>query len=177
MSNWNQKLKNCLKKHWKILLFVLILLYAYFVIHELLHYFLIRYFGYSAKICWICFPTKVSYLTPINQVLKNHYFISAVAPYILSSLLLLFLSFMFLINRKRIYFYLSIIPFFDTVINILAIPLFYFTKTANDFLNLFKLGIYFETFIIMLTPMVLFLILFLNFKKKIIERACSIFSR
>jgi hypothetical protein len=162
---------NFLIKNLKVFSFLVILGYIYFAIHEFLHYYFITSFGYSAKICWLCFPARVTYLTPLDQVLKNYYFISAVAPYLFSIILLGILFFLFVLTKKKILAVLAIIPFLDTLFNILAIPIASFTKTGNDFLNLFKLGFYHETIIIMIIPIAIFLII----NKLRMERGLGIF--
>lgn|SRR3989338_8750807 len=144
-TRFKERLKKNIKSDpilskWKLLLYILIAGYLYSAIHEIVHYSVFHYFGYSAEFCWTCIPTQVKILTPLNEVLKNHYFISVIAPYLLSIILLSYLLFIYLITKNKIWKILAITPFLDIFVNILAIPIAYFTKTPNDFLNLFRIG-------------------------------------
>jgi len=155
-----------IKKYWRFLLFVFIGAYIYSAIHELLHYYFITYFGYSAKFCWICIPTNVKILTPLTEVMKTHYFIFAMAPYILSTILLLIFFILFLILKNKYIFYLSIIPALDTFVNaFIGIPIAYLTNKGNDFLNLFRISFSSEVYFFILIPIILFLLIYLNYKR------------
>ena len=154
-----------MQRKWKLILYLLIAGYFYLIIHEWFHYNFIIYFGYSAKYCWSCIPTKVIYLTPLDQVLKSHYFLSAIAPYLLSTILLCIFLIFYLMFKKKIFIILAITPFIDTSLNILAIPLAYITKESNDFLNLFRLNLYWETILFMIAPLVLFMIIMMINKR------------
>ena len=67
--------------------------------------------------------------------------------------------------KKKIFIILAITPFIDTSLNILAIPLAYITKESNDFLNLFRLNLYWETILFMIAPLVLFMIIMMINKR------------
>ena len=122
-----------IKKYWKVLIFIVVMGYIYAVIHDLLHYFLINHFRYDAKICWFCIPTKVILLTPLEQILKNHYFFIAILPYLISAVLLMALLLLFIITKRRFLILFAFVPFLDTVTNIIAVPLAYITKEGDDF--------------------------------------------
>lgn len=153
-------------KYWKIILWIFVAGYLYSAIHEIVHYKILEYFGYSAKFCWFCIPTRVEILTPLEQVMRNHYFIVASAPYVLSLFLIFILTILFLIYKKKILLVFALTPFFDTFVNAITLPISYLTKTAGDFLNLFRIGFIWETFVIMLSPIIMFGILYLNYKKQ-----------
>ena len=97
--------------------------------------------------------------TKILQVPLNHYFLIAIAPYLVSIVLLLILFILYLFIKRKIIFYLALIAFLDTFANIIAIPLALITNKSNDFLNLFKIGNYYETILIAITPIIIFLII------------------
>jgi len=155
-----------IKNKWKLLLCIIIAGYIYSAIHEIIHYSVFVYFGYFAEFCWTCIPTQVKILTPLNEVLKSHYFLSVVSPYLLSIILLTCLLSIYLLTKKRVLMILAIPPFLDTFINMIVIPISYFAKTGNDFLNLFSIGIYLEAFAIMFAPILLFSILWFNYHKE-----------
>ena len=98
-------------------------------------------------------------------MLKSHYFLIVIAPYLVSILLLFFLIILYLSTKKKILLFFALVPFLDTLFNIIAIPIAYFMKGPNDFLNLFRFGFYWETILIMISPLILFLILYINYKK------------
>lgn len=162
---WDNNAINILKKYWKEIALLFIFGYFYMAVHELLHYFFIKTLGYSAIIHWSIILPKVVYLTPLDQVLRNHYFLSAMAPYVFGILLLGFLVFLSYFIKNKIILLLGVIPFLDALVNILAIPLAYFTKNPNDFLNIWLQGYYWQTLFIALSPIVLYIILLLNYNR------------
>jgi len=153
-----------IKNNYLILSWIVIAGYLYSTIHEIIHYEIFTFFGYAAKYCWTCIPTSVKILTPLEQVMKNHYFIAASAPYVISLFLIFLFTIFFLIYKKKVLFVFALTPFLDTSLNAITIPLSYFTKTSDDFLNLFRIGFIWETLAIMLAPIIMFYILYLNYK-------------
>lgn len=159
---WDKKLIGLLRQRWKLVVCLFVGIYVYTGIHELLHYYSAKFLGYTSTICWFCFPTKIHLNTDL--IFKNHYFIIAITPYILTMIILTSLILVYLFTRKKYIIFISIIPLLDYFTNILGIPIAYFTKTANDFLNLFRLGFYWET-LLMMTPPIIFILFMLSNKK------------
>ncbi len=148
-------------KHWKFLCFIVIGMIVYAVIHEVIHYFFINYLGYSAEFCWTCIPTSVNLITPLNEIIKNHYFIFIISPHFVSVILISLFLTLFLIFKNKYFFYFSIIPFLDVAVNTMAIPLAFFTNKGNDFLNLFRIGYYWEVLPFIFGPLILFFIIWI----------------
>lgn len=121
------------------------------------------FLGYDSTICWLCLPTKIHLNTEL--ILRSHYFIIAMTPYVLTTALLALVIFVYLLLRRKYILLISIPPCLDYFANILSIPIAYFTKTANDFLNLFRLGFYWETLLMMTPPIIFVLFVKLIYKK------------
>ncbi|HLC56617.1 MAG TPA: hypothetical protein VJJ23_05250 [Candidatus Nanoarchaeia archaeon] len=129
----------------------------YTKIHELIHSLVATKLGHINSINWNSLIPMV-HLNLENMPL-NHYFLIAMAPYLVSIVLLLILFILYLFIKRKIIFYLALIPFLDTFANIIAIPLALITNKSNDFLNLFKLSNYYDTILIAIIPIIIFLII------------------
>jgi len=150
----------------KLIFTIIIGIFIYSPIHEFIHYFFIKSFGYSAKICWGCIPTMNILLTPINQITYSHYFIISISPYILATILLFVFLICLLISKKEIFFFLSIIPAFDVLSSALIIPLSLIIVLPGDFSNLLLLG--FNKWVVypfIIIPLLLFIIILKNYIK------------
>ncbi len=158
----DNKYWNFLKKYKIHIILVVIGSWIYSGIHELIHSFTATRLGYINSINWNSLVPFV-HLNREGMSL-NHYFLITISPYLVGIILLSFLLILYIFIKKNIIFYLAIIPFLDTLTNIIAIPLALITNTASDFLNLFIIRIYFETIMIMLIPIILFFILYLKYK-------------
>lgn len=163
---WEENIKTFLKRYWKLITYLIVAGYVYSGIHEFLHHKLLNYFGYLAQYCWTCIPTRVNLITHLDQVLIKSYFISILAPYILSGILLIILLFAFLCTKRKILVLFALTPFLDTFVNsLMGIPLAYITGMGNDFLNLFRLGVIWQTWVFMLIPLLLFVLIYIYYRK------------
>ena len=161
---------NFLKNKFVFFIFIFIGFLIYSVVHEFLHYYFINYFGYFAEFCWFCIPTSVKIITPLNEILKIHYFLFTIAPYLLSLILLIIFYIVFLFYKNKYIFYLAIIPAFDVFVNFLTMPIAILTNKSNDFLNLFKIGFYFESLFFVFFSLIVFLFMYLKYKKSYLRK-------
>ncbi len=153
----DNKFWNFLKRYKIHITLIIVGALIYSKLHELVHSFIATKLGYINSINWNSLIPLVH--LDLENMSLNHYFLIAMAPYLLNIMLLLILFFLYIFIKKKIIFYLAIIPFLDTFTNVIAIPLALITNKSNDFLNLFKLGNYYETILVAISPIIIFLII------------------
>jgi hypothetical protein len=72
---------------------------------------------------------------------------------------------LFLTLKNKIFFYFSIIPAADTIVNLIAVPIAILTHKPNDFLNLFKIGYGLPASLVAISIIAIF-ILMIKFRKR-----------
>lgn len=153
-----------------LIIIVLIGGLLYIGLHELAHFTTGKAQGYSPyfNVTLHIIPKVDFPIADYQRMPANHLAEIAVSPYVFSTFLLAVLLVLFATLKKRYIFYLAILPFLDTVVNIVpGIPFALMYKETNDFLVL-KAGGYYPAFIFFsVAPVILFAIIaFLYYKGK-----------
>jgi hypothetical protein len=148
--------KFVLKHKWLLALIVIGGL-IYSTVHEIMHGVAAKALGYGFELGF-SFPIFVTHITGLEAnppSIFNALLITA-APYLLDLLLLTSLTIVFMISKNKQVFYLTIFPFLDIVVNIIAVPLAVALNKSNDFLIMNRLGFYSIGLVIAITCFLIF---------------------
>lgn len=136
---------------------------TYSAIHEFVHIYIANSLGYMTSVTW--WYTLPIVNLDLSKIPVNHYFLIAISPYVISLMLLATFVTLFLTLKNKIFFYFSIIPAADTIVNLIAVPIAILTHKPNDFLNLFKIGYGLPASLVAISIIAIF-ILMIKFRKR-----------
>lgn len=135
------KLKRLTKKFSylkELFIFFALAVFIWSRFHEYMHISVLKYFGYEYNLRWNIFIPQVHCIgCDLNNI--SQMFLYAFFPYIIDILAVIF---GILFYRHKIMRYLMHFGYFDIISNYFSMLIALFYGTANDFLNLIRMGFF-----------------------------------